>query len=135
MSSVEKAKALYGAFATGDAPTVLAGMDPGIRWSEAEGNPYQPSGVAWVGPQALVDNLFMKLATEWENFSVHPATSTTRATRPWSRPVYGEVPADGGRTGFPVLPRLHVRGRQARALSAVHRHRRVPEGIRTVGPR
>ena len=49
-------------------------MDPGIQWSEAEGNPYQPSGVAWVGPQALVDNLFMKLATEWENFSLHPAT-------------------------------------------------------------
>jgi ketosteroid isomerase-like protein len=74
MSSVEKAKALYGAFATGDVPTVLAGMDPGIRWSEAEGTPYQPSGAAWVGPQAIVDNLFMKLATEWENFSLHPAT-------------------------------------------------------------
>jgi len=39
MTSVEKVKALYGAFATGDVPTVLAGMDPGIRWSEAEGSP------------------------------------------------------------------------------------------------
>ena len=47
MSSVEKAKALYGAFATGDVPTVLAGMDPGIRWSEAEGNPI--SRAAWPG--------------------------------------------------------------------------------------
>jgi uncharacterized protein len=72
VTSVEKVKALYGAFATGDVPTVLGGMDPGIHWHEAEGNPYQPSGAPWVGPQAIVDNLFMKLATEWENFALHP---------------------------------------------------------------
>jgi uncharacterized protein len=74
MNSVERVKALYGAFATGDVPTVLGGMDPGIHWSEAEGNPYQPSGAPWVGPQAILDNLFMKLATEWDSYTVHPET-------------------------------------------------------------
>ena len=41
------------------------------RWA-AEGNPYQPSGAAWVGADAIVENLFMKLATEWDGFSLHP---------------------------------------------------------------
>ncbi len=72
MSNVDTVKHLYGAFAQGDIPTVLAGMSPGIEWREAEGNPYQPSGAAWVGGDAIVQNLFMKLGTEWEGFALHP---------------------------------------------------------------
>ena len=72
MSSVELVKALYSAFGEGDVPSVLGAMDPAIEWSEAEGNPYQPSGEAWVGPQAILENLFMKLGTEWDGFTVHP---------------------------------------------------------------
>jgi ketosteroid isomerase-like protein len=72
MSNVDLVQGLYGAFAQGDVPTVVAGMDTDIHWREAEGNPYQPSGAAWVGADAIVENLFMKLATEWDGFSVHP---------------------------------------------------------------
>ncbi len=72
MSSVDLVQGLYGAFAQGDVPTVVGGMDADIHWREAEGNPYQPSGAAWVGADAIVENLFMKLATEWDGFSVHP---------------------------------------------------------------
>jgi uncharacterized protein len=74
MSNVDLVQGLYGAFAAGDVPTVLGGMDANIHWSEAEGNPYQPSGAAWVGADAIVENLFMKLATEWDGFSVNPGT-------------------------------------------------------------
>jgi len=49
-------------------------MDPSIHWHEAEGNPYMPSGEAWVGPDAVLNNLFMKLANEWDGFTVHPQT-------------------------------------------------------------
>ena len=74
MNNARTLEGLYKAFATGDIPTVLAGFDESIRWSEAEGNPYMPTGEAWVGPQAVLENLFMKLGTDWESFAVHPAT-------------------------------------------------------------
>ncbi len=72
MSNVELVEGMYGAFAEGDVGAVVAGMDADIHWHEAEGNPYQPSGAAWVGPDAIVENLFMKLASEWDGFAVHP---------------------------------------------------------------
>jgi ketosteroid isomerase-like protein len=31
-----------------------------------------PSGEAWVGPDAVLNNLFMRLGAEWDGFSVHP---------------------------------------------------------------
>jgi ketosteroid isomerase-like protein len=72
MSNVQMMRDLYEAFGRGDVPTVLGAMDPAIEWREAEGNPYQPSGKAWQGPDAIVQNLFMRLATEWDGFTVHP---------------------------------------------------------------
>lgn len=72
MSNVDAVRGLYGAFAQGDVATVVGGMDADIHWREAEGNPYQPSGAAWVGADAIVENLFMKLVSEWDGFSVHP---------------------------------------------------------------
>ncbi|MEP6703686.1 MAG: nuclear transport factor 2 family protein [Acidobacteriota bacterium] len=60
---------LYDAFAKGDVPTVLAAMDPNIEWDEAEGFIY---GGVYRGPTAVLENVFMKFATEWEGFSVVP---------------------------------------------------------------
>jgi ketosteroid isomerase-like protein len=31
-----------------------------------------PSGAAWVGPDAVLNNLFMRLGAEWDGFTVHP---------------------------------------------------------------
>ena len=70
MSNVQSAKDMYAAFARGDIPTVLAGFDPEIEWREAEGNPYKLDGAAWVGPQAVLEQLFMRLGSEWEAFTV-----------------------------------------------------------------
>ena len=74
MSNVDILKGLYAAFARGDVPTVLGVMDPNIEWYVAEGNPYMPSGKAWIGPDAVLNNLFMRLGTDWDGFGVHPAT-------------------------------------------------------------
>ena len=52
MDNVTLLKNLYNAFGRGDIPTVLGAMSPGIKWHQAEGNPYRPSGEAWVGPDA-----------------------------------------------------------------------------------
>jgi ketosteroid isomerase-like protein len=72
MNNVALLKNLYDAFARGEMPTVLGAMSPDIRWYQAENNPYNPSGDAWVGPEAIVSHLFMRLGSEWDGFSVHP---------------------------------------------------------------
>ena len=72
MSNVGLLQGLYEAFGRGDVPTVLGAMSPDIRWHQAEGNPYNPKGDAWIGPDAVLNNLFVKLATEWDGFTVHP---------------------------------------------------------------
>jgi ketosteroid isomerase-like protein len=74
MDNVTLLKGLYDAFARGDMPTVLGAMNPGIQWHQAESNPYMPSGEAFVGPNAVMNNVFMRLGGEWDGFSVHPKT-------------------------------------------------------------
>jgi ketosteroid isomerase-like protein len=72
MDNVSLLKSLYAAFGRGDIPSVLGAMSANIEWHQAEGNPYMPSGEAWVGPDAVLNNLFMRLGTEWDGFAVHP---------------------------------------------------------------
>jgi len=74
MSNVQFAKDIYAAFGRGDIPAVLAAFDPAIEWREAEGNPYQPDGEGWVGPQAILEKLFMRLGSEWDGFTVNVRT-------------------------------------------------------------
>ena len=70
MSNVQHAKDIYAAFGKGDIPTVLAAFHPEIEWRQAEGNPYHLDGSAWIGPQAVLDNLFMKIGAEWDGFTI-----------------------------------------------------------------
>lgn len=62
---------LYGAFATGDIPTVLAGLSPDIVWNEgenflyADGNPYK-------GPDAVLNGVFARIGAEWDSFAAIP---------------------------------------------------------------
>jgi ketosteroid isomerase-like protein len=70
MNNLEMAQTIYDAFERGDIMTVLAGMDPEIEWREAEGNPYQLDGSVWLGPQAVVDKLFLSLGNEWDGFTL-----------------------------------------------------------------
>lgn len=62
-------RSLYAAFARGEVPTVLGALAPDVRWTEAEGFPY---GGTYSGPQAVLENVFMKLGTEWEGFAAVP---------------------------------------------------------------
>jgi hypothetical protein len=47
---------LYEAFAQGGAPTVLAAMDPGIEWNEAEHGTFWP-GHSFIGPEAVLEGV------------------------------------------------------------------------------
>lgn len=62
-------KDLYAGFASGDMPAILGNMAPDITWTEAEGYPYAGT---FHGPQAIVDNVFIRLATEWDGYQAVP---------------------------------------------------------------
>jgi ketosteroid isomerase-like protein len=64
-------KGIYDAFGKGDVPAVLGAMSPGIVWNEAENFPYADKN-PYVGPDAIVQGVFMRLATEWDGFTVAP---------------------------------------------------------------
>ena len=74
MNNVEHMSNLYAAFGRGEMPTVLGAMHPEIEWREAEGNPYMPSGEPFVGPDQVLNKLFLRLNDEWEDFEVKPET-------------------------------------------------------------
>jgi len=75
--NVALARRLYDAFAAGDVPTVLGALDDKIEWREAEGNPMaNADGSAFVGPDEVVQHVFMPLATDWDGFTVTPERIT-----------------------------------------------------------
>ena len=69
--NVEMVRGLYDSFGKGDVPSVLGQMDHAIEWNEAENFIYA-DGNPYVGPQAVLEGVFMRLGTEWEGFSVIP---------------------------------------------------------------
>ena len=69
MNNKEIIENLYRSFAAGDVPAVLNSFAEDIEWTEAEGFPY---GGVYRGGGEILENVFMKIATEWEGFSVVP---------------------------------------------------------------
>jgi ketosteroid isomerase-like protein len=72
MGNVQLVQAAYEAFGRGDIESLLASFDPKIEWREAEGNPYEPAGKPWIGPDAITENLFIRIAADWDGFTVSP---------------------------------------------------------------
>ena len=70
-ANVAVIKSIYEAFSKGDVPTVLAAMDPKIEWNEAENFPYADRN-PYVGPNAVLEGVFMRLGGEWDQFGVAP---------------------------------------------------------------
>lgn len=66
LSTIQNA---YAAFAKGDVPGVLGVMDPGIEWTEAEGFPLAGT---YIGPQAVLEGVFMRLGSDFEGFAAVP---------------------------------------------------------------
>ena len=60
---------LYQAFAKGDIPTVLAGMDAKIEWNEAESNSLADNN-PYVGPDAILNGVFVRLGANHEYFKL-----------------------------------------------------------------
>lgn len=69
MTNGEIIKGIYESFATGNVPAILGAFDESMSWTEAEGFMYAGT---YVGANAIVENVFMRLATEWEGFAAVP---------------------------------------------------------------
>jgi len=67
--NVEVIRATYEAFSKGDIPGVLGRFANEIVWNEAENFLYADRN-PYVGPQAILEGVFMRIVSEWDNFKV-----------------------------------------------------------------
>jgi ketosteroid isomerase-like protein len=68
--NVAAIKAIYDALGSGDIPAAIAAMSPDIEWNEADDFPYADRN-PYVGPQAILDGVFGRIAAEWDGFGAH----------------------------------------------------------------
>lgn len=66
MSNLKVVQGVYEAFAKGNIPGVLGILSPDVAWTEAEGFPYAGT---YIGPNAVLENVFVRLGTEWDGFA------------------------------------------------------------------
>lgn len=62
-------KSVYDLFAKGEIPAILDLFDKDVIWTEMEGFPY---GGTYVGAGAILNGVFMRLGTEWNDFQAIP---------------------------------------------------------------
>ena len=98
----------YAAFARGDVPAVLGVFDPKIEWTEAAGFPYPGT---FVGPEAVLQGVFMKLGTEWEGWTAVPEEYVAQGEVVIALGKYGGVyKATGKRMTAPFVHVWRFRG-------------------------
>ncbi len=116
-SNTEIIRNLYAAFARGDVPAVLAMFDAKISWTEAEGFPY--SGT-YIGPDAVLENVFMKLGTEWDGFAAAPGEYVAQGDTVVVLGTYSGVYKATGK-GFRA-PMVHVYKLSGGRIVTFHQH-------------
>jgi ketosteroid isomerase-like protein len=67
MTSAEIVQTFYSSVGSGDLPAGLALMAPDCTWTEMDS--FGDPGV-YVGPDAVRDNIFIRIGTEWDNFGL-----------------------------------------------------------------
>ena len=68
---VNVVRGMYEAFGRGDIASVLAALDPKIEWWEAENFIYADNN-PYVGPNGVLEGVFMRIVAEWDGFAVTP---------------------------------------------------------------
>lgn len=69
--NAEIVRGMYEAFGRGDIATVIAALAPGVEWLEAESFIYA-DGNPYLGPQAVLEGVFMRINADWDGFAVSP---------------------------------------------------------------
>ena len=70
MTNVDLVKQAYAYVATGNIPGVLDLFDPAIEWHECKGMPFVKGDGIYIGPEAVVTNVFMNLPVYFDGFNV-----------------------------------------------------------------
>ncbi len=105
-SNLDIIKGVYAAFSSGDIPAVLGAMSPAITWNEAENNLPLAEGNPYVGPQAVLEGVFMRLGEEFDGFTVLPERFVADGDCVM---MSGRYSATAKATGLPVNPQVvHV---------------------------
>ena len=103
-------KGIYSAFAKGDVPAVLGTFDGGIVWNEAEGYRFA-AGNPYLGPQTILQNVFMPLVTQIDGFTVTPSHVIDGGDRVAVEGRYtGTVKATGTRLDAQFVHVFELRG-------------------------
>jgi uncharacterized protein len=55
----------YAASARGDIQAMMAEVSAQVRWTEMAGF---PCAGTWIGPQAVIDNVFAELGAQWDGY-------------------------------------------------------------------
>ena len=70
----------YAAFAAGDVPDALGAMADDIQWTEADGFPLAGT---YVGPQAVLEGVFMRLGKSAMTSPCCPSSSSPTVRQSW----------------------------------------------------
>jgi ketosteroid isomerase-like protein len=81
MNNAEIIRSLYESFKIGDIPAVLGAFDENISWTDAEGFPH---GGTYIGANAILENVFINLGSEWEGFSAVPTEYVVPFAHVWT---------------------------------------------------
>jgi len=117
MTPKAKIQAVYAAFESGDIPTVLGALAPDASWTEAEGFPY---GGTYIGPEAVLENVFMKLGTEWDGFAAVPAQLVAEGDTVVALGTYSGTYKATGRAF--EAPFVHVWKFEGDLVTSFHQH-------------
>jgi hypothetical protein len=117
MTPREKIQALYAAFDAGDIPTVLGALAPDASWTEAEGFPY---GGTYVGPEAVLENVFMKLGSEWDGFTAAVGQLVAEGDTVVALGTYSGTYKATGRSF--AAPFVHVWSFEGELVQSFHQH-------------
>ena len=70
MTNVDLVKQAYSHFSTGNVEGVLALFDSAIEWHERKGMPFVKGDGIFIGPEAIVTNVFMNLPVSFDGFNI-----------------------------------------------------------------
>ena len=70
MNNVELVKQGYQDFAEGNVEAVLALFHPEIEWNECKGFPFVSGDGLFIGPNAIVQNVFAQIPENYEGFNI-----------------------------------------------------------------
>lgn len=70
MTNVDLVKQAYSHFSTGNVGAVLALFDSAIEWHKCKGMPFVKDEGVYIGPDAIVTNVFMNLPVFFDGFNI-----------------------------------------------------------------